>query len=150
MPIIPASRESTNRNRSRCRLWVQVPVSLKNSNNQKVGQLWLTPVILATQEAEIRIVVWCQPQANSSWDPISKKHITKCGSSSKSNRLARPWVQTLVQPKIPQQQQKISNIKMTRGMALMVVSQAWGPEFNPCYWKKNKRSWGLNLGPPTC
>jgi hypothetical protein len=32
-----------------------------------------TPVILATQEAEIRrIVVWSQPQANSSWDPISK------------------------------------------------------------------------------
>jgi hypothetical protein len=34
---------------------------------------WLTPVILATQEAEIRrITVQSQPRANSSQDPISK------------------------------------------------------------------------------
>jgi hypothetical protein len=32
-----------------------------------------TPVILATQEAEIRrITLWSQPRTNSSWDPISK------------------------------------------------------------------------------
>jgi hypothetical protein len=38
----------------------------------------LTPVILATQEAEIRrIVVLSQPQANSSQDHISKKRTTK-------------------------------------------------------------------------
>jgi hypothetical protein len=44
----------------------------------KAGHLWLTPVIPATQEAEIRrIVVRSQPRANSSRDPISKKPITK-------------------------------------------------------------------------
>jgi hypothetical protein len=32
--------------------------------------LWLTPLILSTQEAEIKIQ--SQPQANSSQDPISK------------------------------------------------------------------------------
>jgi hypothetical protein len=38
----------------------------------------LTPVILATQEAEIRrITVQSQPQANSPRDPFSKKPITK-------------------------------------------------------------------------
>jgi hypothetical protein len=38
----------------------------------------LTPIILATQEAHIRrITVQNQPQANSSWDPISKNPITK-------------------------------------------------------------------------
>jgi hypothetical protein len=42
------------------------------------GYQWFTPVILATQEAEIRrIVVQSQPQANSSQDPISKKTFTK-------------------------------------------------------------------------
>jgi hypothetical protein len=39
---------------------------------------WLTPVILATQEAEIsRIAVRGQPRANSSQDPTWKKPITK-------------------------------------------------------------------------
>jgi hypothetical protein len=39
------------------------------------------PVILATQEAEIkrRIVVCSQPRANSSQDPILKKLITEKG-----------------------------------------------------------------------
>jgi hypothetical protein len=38
------------------------------------GRRWLTPVIPATQEAEIRrMAVQSQPQANSSEDPISKK-----------------------------------------------------------------------------
>jgi hypothetical protein len=41
---------------------------------------WLRPVILATQEAEIRrIIVWSQLWANSSRDPILKKPITKKG-----------------------------------------------------------------------
>jgi hypothetical protein len=39
----------------------------------------LTPVILATQEAEIRrIMVQSQLQGNSSQDPILKKPITNC------------------------------------------------------------------------
>jgi hypothetical protein len=37
------------------------------------GHQWLAPVILATQEAEIRRPAW----ANSSGDPISKIPITK-------------------------------------------------------------------------
>jgi hypothetical protein len=44
------------------------------------GRWWFTPVILATQVAEIRrIEVWSQPQTNSSWDPTLKKLITKKG-----------------------------------------------------------------------
>jgi hypothetical protein len=55
---------------------------------------WLTPVILATQEAEIRrILVWSQSQANSLQDPISKKK--KKPSQKKlwwSGSRCRPWV----------------------------------------------------------
>jgi hypothetical protein len=41
---------------------------------------WLMPIILATQEAEIRrITVLSQAWANSSQDPISKKPIIKKG-----------------------------------------------------------------------
>jgi hypothetical protein len=41
---------------------------------------WLTPVILATRNAEIRrIMVGSQPQANSSGDPILKKPFIKKG-----------------------------------------------------------------------
>jgi hypothetical protein len=48
--------------------------------NTAAGCWWLTPVILATQEAEIRrIVVRSQPWANSSQDPISKNPNTKKG-----------------------------------------------------------------------
>jgi hypothetical protein len=37
---------------------------------------WLTPIIIATQEAEIRrITVQSQPQANSFQDPILKKKL---------------------------------------------------------------------------
>jgi hypothetical protein len=39
-----------------------------------VWHRWLTPAILATQEAEIRKISFrSQPQANSSQDPISEK-----------------------------------------------------------------------------
>jgi hypothetical protein len=72
---------------------------------------WLTPVILATQEADIRrTTVQSQPQANSSWDPVLKIPITNkgwwSGSSGKSAYLAsvRPWAQT----PILQKKKKIS------------------------------------------
>jgi hypothetical protein len=46
------------------------------------------PVILATQEAEIRrMAVQRQPQANSSRDPISKKPFTEKGWWSDSRSL---------------------------------------------------------------
>jgi hypothetical protein len=51
----------------------------------KAGCWWLTPAILATQEAEIRrITVQSQPRANSSQDPILKIPITKKGCWSGS------------------------------------------------------------------
>jgi hypothetical protein len=37
---------------------------------------WLMLVILATQEAEMRIMVQSHPKANSSQSPILKKHKT--------------------------------------------------------------------------
>jgi hypothetical protein len=47
---------------------------------EKARHPWLTPIILATQEAEIRkMVVQSQPWANSSQDPIAKKPLTKKG-----------------------------------------------------------------------
>jgi hypothetical protein len=52
-------------------------IFLKNHTYFKLGA-WLTPVILTTQEAEIRrIKVPSHPLANSSQDPFSKKPITK-------------------------------------------------------------------------
>jgi hypothetical protein len=54
--------------------WVQGSIKVQWISRRQ----WLTPVILATQEAEIRrFTVWSQPQANSSRDPISKKPNTK-------------------------------------------------------------------------
>jgi hypothetical protein len=52
---------------------------LKKRIITRAGHLWLMPVILATQEAEIRTAVQSQPQANSSRDPISKKNLHKKG-----------------------------------------------------------------------
>jgi hypothetical protein len=50
----------------------------KEKKKKTAGYWWLTPIILATQEAEIRrIVVQSQPKANSSGDPTSKNLITK-------------------------------------------------------------------------
>jgi hypothetical protein len=52
------------------------PTQKLKENNKYIlaGHWWLTPLILATQEAEIReITVQSQPWANSSGDPISKK-----------------------------------------------------------------------------
>jgi hypothetical protein len=45
---------------------------IKNRSYTTCG--WLTPVILPTQEAEIRIMVQSQTEANSSWDLISKNN----------------------------------------------------------------------------
>jgi hypothetical protein len=44
------------------------------------GHQWLRPVILASQDAEIRkITVGSQPRANSLRDPILRKPFTKKG-----------------------------------------------------------------------
>jgi hypothetical protein len=44
-----------------------ITVNISLRKEKKSGHPWLTPVMLATQEAEIRrIVVQSQPQANSS------------------------------------------------------------------------------------
>jgi hypothetical protein len=73
------------------------PVPQKNKKIKKQKHIarcwWLTPMILAPQDAEIRrIWVPRQPQANSSRDPISKTPITKknwlSGLSGKSTCLA--------------------------------------------------------------
>jgi hypothetical protein len=60
-----------------------------------IGRQWLMPVMLATQEAEIRrIKVRSQPRQVLLWDPISKKPITK--KSWWNGSRCRPWVQALV------------------------------------------------------
>jgi hypothetical protein len=56
--------------------YVCITSSFKNLVS--MGLWWLTPVIIATQEAEIRrIMVQNQSQANSLQNPILKKLITK-------------------------------------------------------------------------
>jgi hypothetical protein len=53
---------------------LQTPVPPKKQTNKQknvTGRWWLTPVILVTQEAEIRRIEFqSQPRANSSGDPI--------------------------------------------------------------------------------
>jgi hypothetical protein len=56
---------------------------------------WLIPVILATQEAEIRGITTKSPQANSSGDPISKKNPSRVAPAIKVPTLQ---VQTPVLP----------------------------------------------------
>jgi hypothetical protein len=61
--------------------------NLKQGNSMMVRCWWLTPIILATQEAEIgRITIGSQPRQIISLDLISKKPFTKKGwwSGSKS------------------------------------------------------------------
>jgi hypothetical protein len=55
-------------------------ICYKSITEKKDGHQWLTPIILATQEAEIRrIEVQSQPRQIVSRDPISKKLFTKMG-----------------------------------------------------------------------
>jgi L-arabinose isomerase len=49
------------------------------------------PIVLATQEEEIRIVVQSQPWTNSSRDPISKIPTTKKGWQSDPNNAVPAW-----------------------------------------------------------
>jgi hypothetical protein len=57
--------------------WIFFPLSIMRV---LLGCWWLTPVILATQEAEIRrIVVRRQPRQIVLQDPILKKSFTKKG-----------------------------------------------------------------------
>jgi hypothetical protein len=52
----------------------------QNKSNKQARNWWLTPIILATQEAESRRIKFqSQPEANSSRDPISKISNTKKG-----------------------------------------------------------------------
>jgi hypothetical protein len=89
----------------------------KPSTHEPLGHLrskpsarsqWLTPVILATQKAEIRrMAVRSQPWANSLGDPISKKPFTKkgwwsgskCRSEFKSQYCKKKKIQTLTSTK---------------------------------------------------
>jgi hypothetical protein len=53
---------------------------LRGNKNNNSRRWWLMPVILTTQEAEIRRVMGSKPAwANSSSDPILKNPITKKG-----------------------------------------------------------------------
>jgi hypothetical protein len=72
-----------------CKVLSSVPSTGKKKKKTK-------PVILTTQEAEIRrISVWSQPQANSSQEgwPVAQAVKTSCLAS------VRPWVQIPVLPK---------------------------------------------------
>jgi hypothetical protein len=53
---------------------------LGNKSQKEAGHQWFMPIILATQEAEIRrIVVPSQARQIGLWDPISKKTLHKKG-----------------------------------------------------------------------
>jgi hypothetical protein len=61
-------------------LWWCTLVIQELKKIRQARHLWVTSVILATQEAEIRrITIQSQLQANSSGDPISKTPITEKG-----------------------------------------------------------------------
>jgi hypothetical protein len=69
-----------------------------SKNTVLAGRQWLTPVVLGTQEAEIRrIKIWSQPRPPS-WKFPKQKKGWKSGSSTKSARLASAgswaWVHT--------------------------------------------------------
>jgi hypothetical protein len=94
---------------------------------------WLMPIILASQEAEIRrIEAQSQPWANSSWDPISKKPITEKGWWSGSRY--RPWVQTPALQKkkviIVNLTQKFINILLWLIYTIPSWTQLWFPYIN--------------------
>jgi hypothetical protein len=87
-------------------------IKLVNKNTRhQAGHRWLTPpVILATQEVEIRRLTIWSSLANSSRDPISKIPITKKGWWSGSRW--RPWVQTSVlKKKKKNRQQKKESVQ---------------------------------------
>jgi hypothetical protein len=95
-------------------------LSIIHCQNSKVAH----PMILATQEAEVRRkVVRSHPWANGLWDPILKNPITKMVWCSRLNIKSaclaslRPWVQTpLLQkkPKKQKQQPPLPNKKPSR------------------------------------
>jgi hypothetical protein len=57
----------------------------------KAGHWWLMLVILATQEAEIRILAQSKPGPNSSPDPILKKPIIKKGAGGVAQGVGREF-----------------------------------------------------------
>jgi hypothetical protein len=80
---------------------------------------WLMPAILATQEAEINNLSWKPTRANSSGDPILKKHNTKNDWWSVSRW--RPWVQAPV----PQKKKK-KKFRVRVGDMTQVVERLLG------------------------
>jgi hypothetical protein len=75
---------------------------------------WLTPVILAIQEAEIR----------------------------KITVRSQPW--QIVQETLSQKKKKKKNLHKTRAGGSRVVAQGEGPEFKPQYHQKRKRKGKLS------
>jgi hypothetical protein len=63
---------------------------MQNIQGTQARHQWCTPVILATQDAEIRRIVARSQPGNSLWNPILKKKITEKGWCSGSS--CRPWV----------------------------------------------------------
>jgi hypothetical protein len=76
------------------------------------------PIILATQEAEMRrIEVQSQPWQIVLWDPISKKPVTKKGWWSSSR--CRPWVEAPVpqkKKKEEEEEEEIESLELVEGL----------------------------------